>query len=218
MNKYCAQCHHDTLAVEDFNILDYNHLTDPATHLIVPGEPDKSLVWIRTGIKNDMPPRKIHLQPNPEERQIIKDWIDAGAPPFTVPANMPAPSPRSESIPVAALAKLRETMKKIAKQILANTGEKPVSVGQFTPTGIPHTSAGVVLETILSVELEDIRKGVVQATAPYEVKGDYFLVTEDNIQELKEMKFVVRLIETQSGDELMVLRRDVQLGGGHPKR
>jgi serine/threonine protein kinase len=217
LKKYCARCHHDTLSVEDFNVLDYQYLIDPTTGLVVPGDPEKSSIWIRVGIKDDMPPRKIHLQPSPDERQAIRDWIEAGAPPFAVAEKAPGAAARADSIPAAGLAKLREAMKKLAAQILANTGTQPVSVGHFTSTGTPHSTVDVVLETVLSVELEDLRKGIVQPTAPFEIKGDYHVESGKDNRELKELKIIVRLIETQSGDEVVQLQRKVQLDGGNKR-
>src|SRR5262249_47394271 len=81
------------------------------------------------------------------------------------------------------------------------------------PTGLRGSNAGVGLEEILKAELEKIHKGIVQANALFEVKGDYALVTSDTNREVKEIKIVARLIQTDSGEELVRLRSQTRLTG-----
>ena len=113
----------------------------------------------------------------------------------------------------SASKELRDGIARIAKEILANTKDQPVSVGQFTPTNLPASNAGVGLEQLLRLELEALHRGIVQANAVYEVKGDYTLVSSETTPGLKEIKILARLIQTESGDELVRLRSQIRLTG-----
>jgi len=46
---------------------------------VVAGKPDASLVWQRAGVKKDMPPGS-NAKPTAAELDILKKWIEAGAP------------------------------------------------------------------------------------------------------------------------------------------
>src|SRR5262249_31360026 len=113
----------------------------------------------------------------------------------------------------SASKELRDGIARIAKEILANTKDQPVSVGQFTPTNLPGSNAGVGLEQLLKLELEALHRGIVQANALYEVKGDYALVSSETTPGLKEIKILARLIQTDSGEELVRLRSQIRLTG-----
>jgi hypothetical protein len=104
--------------------------------------------------------------------------------------------------PASASDELRNSLKKLAEGILDVTGHKPVSIGQFSPTGLPYSNAGVGIEQVLRAELEVIEKGCVTAHAPYEVKGDYLLVHSPTDKERKEIKIKARLIKIETGDEV----------------
>src|SRR5947209_143835 len=97
--------------------------------------------------------------------------------------------------PASASDELRNSLKKLAEGILETTGHKQVSIGQFSPTGLPYSNAGVGIEQILKSELEVLEKGCVVEHAPYEVKGDYLLVTSHSDKERKEIKIKARLIK-----------------------
>lgn len=50
---------------------------------IVPGDPEASLVWQRISSEDDtevMPPSNFHKRLSPEEKEIIRKWIEQGAP------------------------------------------------------------------------------------------------------------------------------------------
>ena len=82
LKKYCAKCHHDAYEVEGYDVLDHKSLVNPDTSYVVPAKPDKSELWVRVGVKGNMPPKKIQLRPSQEEKDVLKKWIEAGAPPF----------------------------------------------------------------------------------------------------------------------------------------
>jgi hypothetical protein len=114
-----------------------------------------------------------------------------------------------------ASQELRDNMGKLARSVLANTKNRPVSVGQFSPTGLPDSNAGVGLERVLVTQLELISPGSVKADAPFEVKGDYALVRSKGDPAMKEIKVTARLIEKESGEELVNFRMETRLNGNN---
>jgi serine/threonine-protein kinase len=79
--KYCYRCHGVEFKVPTFNVLDRDVLVasrgdDPA--YVVPGNLDDSLVWQRVALDADMPPSG--AKPTDAEKDILKKWIEAGAP------------------------------------------------------------------------------------------------------------------------------------------
>jgi serine/threonine-protein kinase len=81
LNKYCARCHGIDFKVPKLNVLDRDILLaknkdgDP---YLTPGQPDKSQLWQRVGVDKDMP--KGLKKPKPQEIDLLKKWIEAGAP------------------------------------------------------------------------------------------------------------------------------------------
>jgi hypothetical protein len=111
----------------------------------------------------------------------------------------------------ATADEIRDKFKSLAKEVLENTHEQSVSVGQFTPVGLPHANAGVGLEQLLREALEAIHAGIVQTKAQYEVKADYALVSSELSHDMKEIKFALHIFNTDSGEELNILRSRVQV-------
>jgi Planctomycete cytochrome C len=83
--QYCYRCHHgDGLTEGDFNVLKVKTLTeklgDAPKPLIVRGKSSESYLYVEKLSKKKMPPEEITLRPNDDEIDVIKRWIDAGAP------------------------------------------------------------------------------------------------------------------------------------------
>ena len=106
----------------------------------------------------------------------------------------------------SASEQMRDLLRQLAKDILAYTKDQPVSIGQINPTGLPHANAGPCLEGTLRFELETLHKGIVQASAQYKVEGEYALVASERYPGMKEIKIVVRLIDTSTGNDLTRLQ------------
>lgn len=87
--KYCAKCHHDEKKVKDFDILNHQVLmtkdSETGRRYLIPGDSENSELWLRVGgTESDMPPKK-QPQPNQTERELLKKWIDIGAPGWKEP-------------------------------------------------------------------------------------------------------------------------------------
>src|SRR5262245_41498566 len=90
--------------------------------------------------------------------------------------------------PARASQELRDELAGMAKEILANTKNQPVTVGQFSPTDLPSTNAAVGIEQVLVNQLKAIKAASVSAEALFEVKGDIGLVKSRVTPELKAIK------------------------------
>jgi hypothetical protein len=117
------------------------------------------------------------------------------------------------AVPASARAsrELREKMSALAKDVLKNTKNQPVTVGQFTPTGLQNSNSGPGLERILAAELG----ALVRDDALFEVKGDYALVSSRSAPGLKEILIIARIIEKASGEERKELQLKSQLEGNN---
>lgn len=109
--------------------------------------------------------------------------------------------------PASASQELRDKIAGLAREILANTKQQPVTVGQFSPTGLPDSNSGPGVEQLLTAALGQLAK----ADARFEVKGDYALVKSKADPALREAKVTARLFDKDTGDELVHLRLDVRL-------
>lgn len=110
-----------------------------------------------------------------------------------------------------ASQELRDKLTGLADNILKNTKQQPVTIGQFTPTGLANTNNGPGIEQLLTQALNAKVEGIVKAGALFEVKGDYSLVASKVNPELKVIKIISRLFSIESGEELKELRLDVEL-------
>lgn len=104
--------------------------------------------------------------------------------------------------PAHATNELRNKLQLTAQNILKISRDQPVTVGQFSPTGLPDSNTGPGIEETLTKELEILSPGSVRANAKFEVKGDYAFVRSRKSPELKEIKILVRLIDKEFGDEI----------------
>ncbi|MGE0605851.1 MAG: c-type cytochrome domain-containing protein [Pirellulales bacterium] len=82
LKQYCHRCHGVNFAVDGLDVLDHEGLLkdrgpqrDP---WVTPGNPEASPIWDRVGVRQDMPPDEA-AQPTDAEREILKQWIAAGA-------------------------------------------------------------------------------------------------------------------------------------------
>jgi uncharacterized membrane protein len=104
LQAYCAECHTGAKPkseVLDYNVLDYESLTKKRVRAKkdyrivaagVKGEDGlkQSEIWLRVGVDKDMPAEEATKKPTDKEREIIKKWVEAGAPPWPKdPASKP---------------------------------------------------------------------------------------------------------------------------------
>jgi serine/threonine-protein kinase len=87
LKTYCQNCHGRQFKAPGLDVLQHKILVSkraPDPDWIVPGKPEDSYLWSRLGIDKDMPPESVGKDkiPSDAERQIIHDWIAAGAPAF----------------------------------------------------------------------------------------------------------------------------------------
>jgi len=93
--SHCAKCHNSKPDAEASpDILDHAALTDKASKIVLPGNPDgsklvKKITSTGSGV---MPPRSEKDPLSAAEISTIKSWIAAGAPPFTDAAAAATPS------------------------------------------------------------------------------------------------------------------------------
>lgn len=82
LKAYCHSCHGVQFQAPGFDILNRDLLLAQRPgqpSYIIPGKPDESYVWQRLGLNGDMPPVG-SAQPSELEKQVLKSWIEAGAP------------------------------------------------------------------------------------------------------------------------------------------
>lgn len=82
LRKHCYKCHGINFEVPQFNVMDRDSLVQARPNdlsFVVPNDLDKSLLWQRLGVDQDMPPKKVKDRPTAEEMATIKAWIEAGA-------------------------------------------------------------------------------------------------------------------------------------------
>ncbi|MEZ6067094.1 MAG: caspase family protein [Planctomycetaceae bacterium] len=95
LKKYCADCHNSESDEHSLHaILTHSELVaaaDAEEGFVVPGKPEASTVWMRVCSDKDMPPDEDGIdQPTDAERELVAEWIKAGARPFPEVA---APAP-----------------------------------------------------------------------------------------------------------------------------
>jgi serine/threonine-protein kinase len=77
--KYCYNCHGITFNGDSsLNVMDRDALLNPEQGYVVEGKLDDSMLWQRLSDR-DMPP-KSQPQPTDAERELLKQWIQAGVP------------------------------------------------------------------------------------------------------------------------------------------
>jgi hypothetical protein len=76
--QYCVRCHGDGRVDEGLNLLTYAGIMAGSDNgeVIVAGDPDNSLL-AQMIVNGEMPKRG--AKPNPQEIQVILDWIETGA-------------------------------------------------------------------------------------------------------------------------------------------
>ncbi len=82
LKKYCYRCHGVDFKVPRFNVMDRSILVArPAKEelpYVTVGKPEQSQIWQRAGVDEDMPPGA--KKPTEAEKELLKQWIVAGAP------------------------------------------------------------------------------------------------------------------------------------------
>lgn len=114
-----------------------------------------------------------------------------------------------------ATNELRDELSAKAKTILDISKNQPVTIGQFSPTGLPNTHSGPGIELILKDELESISKGIVRDDAKYEIKGDYGFFTSRRNPSLKQVKISMRVIDTEFGEDVHKFEVKAEIGGNN---
>jgi serine/threonine-protein kinase len=101
--KYCYRCHNGSI---EFDITDRDGLLAKKgdSVYVVPGQLDDSYLWQRID-DGDMPPEG-QPQPSAVEKELLKQWIDAGAP---KPEREKRPFKREEDVQADILNDLRGT-------------------------------------------------------------------------------------------------------------
>lgn len=81
LKTYCYRCHGVDFKVPGLNVMDRAVLIakrkDEMPYL-TPGKLEQSLLWQRVGVDSDMPPSK--PLPSDADKEVLKQWIAAGAP------------------------------------------------------------------------------------------------------------------------------------------
>jgi serine/threonine protein kinase len=85
LKTYCYKCHGgEQFEVEGYDVLKREVLVAPREGedrpYVTPGDPEKSKMWVRAGVKKNMPPKSEPKKPTDAERTFLRDWIKAGAP------------------------------------------------------------------------------------------------------------------------------------------
>lgn len=76
LQKHCASCHGDQ--VPGFDVSDLEGMKKRA--YVVPGDVNRSFLWVRAGERRDMPPEEsVEMMPSDEELAVIEEWIKSGA-------------------------------------------------------------------------------------------------------------------------------------------
>jgi serine/threonine-protein kinase len=88
LNKYCYACHGLEMKKPPLKVLDHTILLQAErkkkpSHYVEPGKPDESYLWQRVR-DGEMPPEAVTDRPTEEEKDVIKTWIAAGAPAWTL--------------------------------------------------------------------------------------------------------------------------------------
>jgi serine/threonine-protein kinase len=97
LKTYCLRCHHgEGSEGGDFDALKAESLTasrDPDKPYVVPGKPAESFLFQRLALRKqgqgDMPPRAVRERPSDADKEAVRKWIEAGAPPFPTEAGRP---------------------------------------------------------------------------------------------------------------------------------
>ncbi|MCA9093233.1 MAG: hypothetical protein KDA68_07075 [Planctomycetaceae bacterium] len=103
-----------------------------------------------------------------------------------------------------ASPELRDKLLGVAETILKVTKNEPVTVGVFSPTGLPDSNSGPGFEGALTDALNQISKGSVSPEAKIEIKGDYAYAKSQNplSSGLKVIKLKVRIIDKEFAQDL----------------
>lgn len=90
LKQHCHACHKGDGSESGyrFDVLDHaGMLKDIGDEraVVVPRRPDGSRVWVRAGVTRTMPPRSVKDRPSAAELDVLRKWIEVGAPAFPAP-------------------------------------------------------------------------------------------------------------------------------------
>jgi hypothetical protein len=137
---------------------------------------------------------------------------------FIVSLWAPATSARAQPKIVGSF---EEVVADAAAEVLKRTGNQPVSVGEFTRTGLRNTNSGPPIADLLEKALLKINPGSVKPDADFEVKGDYSLQEVDREQDRKKTGAGVVRLSDFVPNHLQVIAikfRIIPLKGGEEDR
>lgn len=79
LDRYCISCHGVNRVAEGLNLTSYEKVMAGSRNgpMVIPGQADKSLL-VRLVETGEMPKRG--AKPTAEQIQILRDWVNAGAP------------------------------------------------------------------------------------------------------------------------------------------
>jgi serine/threonine-protein kinase len=110
LKQHCYRCHGLTFEVEGLDVLDPRGLAAARggeRRYVEPGNPAASYLFQRMAVRNNMPPRNIRERPSDEDKEVVRRWIEAGAPPF------PTAEPRRLITTGAVLRAVRDDLRRV---------------------------------------------------------------------------------------------------------
>lgn len=231
LKQYCYTCHHGAGSeAGDFDVLDAKTMTAPREGerpFVVGGKAAESYLFERVS-KGSMPPKATKERPTDAEKEVLKKWIDAGAPGF--------PTQERKAIDLrATLYAVRDHLRAARAEdrpflqffTLANLHNNPALQTTDLRTtraalskalNSMHWKARVVVpkavkdsaDTLLVIDIRDLdwdKKGKwreVQKAHPYALR--YGTVADDDLAQADGE--IAKLAGLQDGDPLPLTRAD----------
>jgi serine/threonine-protein kinase len=153
LKTYCHRCHSGEGSEGGvYDAVDYKSLvtgTDDEPAVVVPGKPGESRIWQMIE-KNKMPPKSVRERPTAEEKEIVRKWIEAGAP--APPAEPPDQARRFISTPTM-LAAIRDHLQKAREE------DRPY-LRYFTLTNLHNLPESIVPGSDLPVYRAALSKAI----------------------------------------------------------
>ena len=113
LHKYCYRCHGEDGSDEggiDY-MLDVQRLVQRKK--VIPGNPDNSRIWARLNNQEDPMPPEGEPRPTPAEIQVLRRWIQVGAP---RPATTPVPGKRQPVSLARMLAHIHRHLSRLEEE------------------------------------------------------------------------------------------------------
>jgi len=91
LKTHCYRCHGVEKEVPGLDVLNVQALKQSRSDepgYVVAGDADASLMWQRVGVDRDMPPEKVTQRPSDADIEVLRAWIDSGAPEALTPEKL----------------------------------------------------------------------------------------------------------------------------------